>query len=657
MHISHSEFSNEWLLEVLQTSKDAMAIYVSEDLHIRFANDAMLKIWGKNRSVIGKTFEEAIPEIIGQPFTALLQLVWRTGVAYSARETPAQLMVDGELQTFYFDFEYSALKDDVGKTFCIVHRATDVTQRRQSILLLAEKEEEEQSLNEELASTVEELLSTNEELNQSLVLLAESREHLKSLMDQAPIGLCFLQGEQMVIEMANHVILDIWGRTEAEVVGKPHAEARPELADQPMNSWLAEVYATGIPRKNDALRVMLYQNGARREAFVNSVYQPVKSSNGAVTGIIIILEEITDQILARQAHDKDQQMLELAINAGELGTFFYEPATNLFSGNNLLKKWFGLQPEEMLDLGNATAAIVETDRDRVINAIAAAVSVGSEGRYDIDYQIQNLHTGEKKMIRALGRTTFNAQGLPLSLNGTVQDITEQKKDEQRKDDFISMVSHELKTPLTSLNAYVQLLQRISVKKEDRVLADTLEKALKQIRNMTSMINGFLNVSRLESGKLLIDKSQFDLAALFAEMQEDIALTTHSHNLNFHLHGPAVVDADREKISQVIQNLVSNAIKYAPMGSNISIDYKKNGDKFIVVVEDKGMGIADADQKFIFERYYRVKHPKMGSIAGFGIGLYLCKEIIERHGGEIWLESSIDEGTTFYFSLPANAVQF
>jgi len=650
-NLPKENFTDQMLLQVLQTSKEATAVYINEDLLIRFANDSMLSFWGKDQNAIGKTLKEAVPELVGQPFLHILQTVWRSGITYSARETAADLVIDGTLKTLYFDFEYRAIQDAAKKTYCIIHTSTDVTHRRNSMLLLAEKEEEEQSLTEEMAATVEEMLSTNEELNQSLILLADSKENIRTIIQQAPVGMCVLQGPELVIEIANPVILKIWGRTEADVLGIPHRIARPEMKGQQINAWLQDVFESGIAKKNDALRVLLNTNGNLREAFVNSIYQPIISSSGEVTGVLVILEEITHQIRIQREHLKATQMLELAIEAGGMGTFFYEPGTNLFAGNNLLREWFGLRPDEHIDLSNATAAIVAEDRNRVIQTISAVLQPESDGHYFCEYRIQPQNQEEPRMVRAVGRTTFNESGVALSLNGTVQDITEQKKDEQRKDDFISMVSHELKTPLTSLKAYMQLLQRIAAKSQDTMLENTLQKALKQIGSMTSMINGFLNVSRLESGKLSINPIEFDLPDLFRELEAETVSTSNTHQLNF-IYGEEIqVFADREKISQILQNLIGNAIKYSAFGSNIDIAYHLHQNQLIVSVKDNGMGIAIEDQDHLFERYYRVKNNETGSIAGFGIGLYLCKEIIERHQGKIWLESSWGEGAKFLFSLP------
>lgn len=246
---------------------------------------------------------------------------------------------------------------------------------------------------------------------------------------------------------------------------------------------------------------------------------------------------------------------------------------------------------------------------------------------------------------------FNAQGEVEAIAGTTRDISEIKENEQRKNDFISMVSHELKTPLTSVISYVQISQKRAGRNNDNVAAGMLERTGKQLFKMTRMINGFLNVSRLESGRIQIDHRAFDLATLIKEVEEDAVSTISSHIIAFEPAKEVWVSADHDKISQVFNNLISNAVKYSPARSTVHIASNVIGDKVQISVRDDGMGINETDLPRLFERYYRVKEAENNHISGFGIGLYLCSEIIKRHGGDIWAESETGKGSTFYFTLP------
>ena len=647
-----NSFSSDLIIQALASSPTPTSIYSGEEMFIRFANEGMLALWGKDSSVIGKPLMEAIPELEGQPFLELLQEVWRSGKTYSVVDAPAKLIKNGEETLDYFDYEYKALTDHHNKTWCILNTALEVTSRREFLQQIQEKEEREHGLNEEMAATLEELTSTNDELSNSIEQLAQSREYIRTIIEQAPVGIAMLKGPEHIIEIANPAILNIWGRTESEVIGYAHENARPELHGQSVNIWLKEVYQTGKPKINTEFTVKLYHKDGLREAIVNSIYQPIFSNNGDISGVLVILEEITQQVLERRKNENDQQMLALAIDAGELATFYYQPTTNLFSGNNLLKTWFGLSSEENLDLSLAVEVILPEDRDRVTAAISQSLSKDSDGYYFIEYRIKNKTDEKIRLLQANGRVFYDQQGNPLSLNGTLRDITEQKKEEERKDDFMGMVSHELKTPLTSLKAYLQVLQRMAVNTESILQQNTLEKSLKQVDNMTGMINGFLNVSRLDSGQIYIDKTSFDFQLLFSEIEDEVISTIHTHHFLFKSAGPLSILADREKISQVLNNLIGNAVKYSPTETLIIVEYLITTDNNLQInVRDQGIGISADDQQRIFDRYYRVKGINNASIAGFGIGLYLCKEFIELHNGIIEVKSYPNEGTTFSFVLP------
>ena len=169
--------------------------------------------------------------------------------------------------------------------------------------------------------------------------------------------------------------------------------------------------------------------------------------------------------------------------------------------------------------------------------------------------------------------------------------------------------------------------------------------------MTGMINGFLNVSRLESGKIHMDRHLFDMAGLIKESEEETAIYVTSHRVIFKPVEKTIVNADKEKIGKVINNFISNAVKYSPAGKTIQVACVAIGDKMQLSVSDEGIGVSNEDLPRLFERYYRVKGNETRNIAGFGIGLYLCSEIIKGHDGNIWAESSFGKGSTFYFTLP------
>lgn len=232
-----------------------------------------------------------------------------------------------------------------------------------------------------------------------------------------------------------------------------------------------------------------------------------------------------------------------------------------------------------------------------------------------------------------------------------RDITAMVLEEQRKNDFVSMVSHELKTPLTSILGYLQVMVSKAPKFGDAFFTQALTKTEKQAKSMKRMIEDFLIISRLEEAKLQLKPETFELHLLLQELIQDFQLIHGHHDLHFSHDGQVYLHADRSKIAHVIVNLIGNAIKYGPKKSKITIGYRTQGSEVKIYVEDKGIGISEADQKHLFERFYRVQTEKTKHITGFGIGLYLASEILRYHNSDICVQSSIGKGSTFYFMLP------
>jgi signal transduction histidine kinase len=171
--------------------------------------------------------------------------------------------------------------------------------------------------------------------------------------------------------------------------------------------------------------------------------------------------------------------------------------------------------------------------------------------------------------------------------------------------------------------------------------------------MTALVHSFLDLSKLEPGKILLKRQSFDICKLVEETIAESRIITNTHNIRFEPFERINIDADREKIGQVISNLINNAIKYSPKGSTITLRCELLDNDIRIAVTDQGIGIKLKDQEKIFQRFYRVDDREMQSVSGFGIGLYLSSEIVQRHKGKIWVDSTEGKGSTFYFTLPLN----
>jgi len=226
------------------------------------------------------------------------------------------------------------------------------------------------------------------------------------------------------------------------------------------------------------------------------------------------------------------------------------------------------------------------------------------------------------------------------------------KADKLKDEFIGIASHELKTPITSLKAHVQVLHHKLMKQEDIKSAEQTAKMDAQLDRLTSLIRDLLDVTKIEGGKLQLHQSYFDFNELVAEVIEETQRTTKTHEIIKKLDRTCTVYADRERIGQVITNLITNAVKYSPKATSVIVKTVTTKSNITLCVQDFGIGIPKRKQPKVFDRFYQVNESAKESGAGLGLGLYISSEIITRQGGKIWVESVPGEGSTFCFSLLA-----
>ncbi|MGV4413469.1 ATP-binding protein [Chryseobacterium sp. T1] len=239
--------------------------------------------------------------------------------------------------------------------------------------------------------------------------------------------------------------------------------------------------------------------------------------------------------------------------------------------------------------------------------------------------------------------------------GTFTDIDAQKKIEKEKDEFLSIASHELKTPLTSIKAYVQLLDRKLKLDIDSPEANYVTKVQGQIEKLNNLITDLLDISKIENGKLKINSQPNNLEDVVHNAIDTILQTHEENTVRIERHGQkpnVLIPFDTVRIEQVLINFLTNAIKYSPKNNQVIVSTFVDDQEVKVSVTDFGIGIPDFKQDAVFQKFYRVEESSL-QFQGMGIGLYICSEIIKQHNGSIGLSSKIDEGSTFYFTLPLN----
>jgi signal transduction histidine kinase len=279
-----------------------------------------------------------------------------------------------------------------------------------------------------------------------------------------------------------------------------------------------------------------------------------------------------------------------------------------------------------------------------------AVSTGKDFLFEHRFR---KHDGEYRWQLSRAVPQRDEHGKIQMWVGTSTDIDEMKKHEQLKDDFIKIASHELKTPVTTIRGYVQLLMQMNKNGNDQMLISSLVTIDKHVSKLTKLISDLLDVTKIETGIFHLSKENFNINELISELSGDIQSTNSSHKIIFTPGIETSLFADKDRISQVLINLIVNAIKYSPKADKVIISTQLQNDDIIVSVQDFGIGIDTDDHKKVFERFYRVQGKNEKTFPGFGIGLFIAKEIISNHNGKIWVESEKGKGSVFYFSLPVN----
>ncbi|KQS91662.1 hypothetical protein ASG21_04130 [Chryseobacterium sp. Leaf394] len=550
-----------------------------------------------------------------------------------------------------YDYIFTPVLDKDGELVAVAGATRDVTDRKnweESLQInsrtLQQLNKHLENTNHELTATLKEIAQVNDELKKANEKIAEGEIAFRLAVNAADFGTWFIHSITREF-ITDARLKELFGYYENEPLSIEQAlaqiteEYRPTVAEKLENA----IYNNGDYDVTYPV-IGLHDNRLRWLRAIGNLKADPSGAFSAFTGVVM---DITDQYLANAEIKRTEENLRMAVEAAGLGTFQMSADDRILVASPKLKEFFGFYPDEDMPLEAAVNQIHADFRASVTASIERTFM--EKIRFNMEYQIIGYHDKKKRWVRTIGEV--QEKGGKEYFTGVIHDITDNKLDEIRKNDFIGMVSHELKTPLTSINIYLQLLLQKAENSHNQFVKQALEQCLKQVKNMIEMINGFLNVSRLESGKLHIDKTDFDISDFFKEIQTDYEIQYSSHDLVFNSPESMIVNGDRLKLAQVINNLVGNAVKYSGNKTSIYISIEKINDKIKVIVKDEGIGIKPENLDRLFDRYYRVEQESI--IAGFGIGLYLSAEIIKAHGGKIWAESEFSRGSTFFFEVPVS----
>lgn len=398
---------------------------------------------------------------------------------------------------------------------------------------------------------------------------------------------------------------------------------------------------------------LLYERMLKGEQFVDERkgangddflvhFVPLKNDLDEVYAGLIIALDIT----AVKSAEEKGAMLAALVESSDDAIISKNFESIVTSWNDAAERLFGYTAAEMI--GKSIVKLFPPDR---LDEEPEIISRLKQGERVEHFETKRMGKDGSLLDVSLTISPIrDTEGKLIGVSKIARDITDKKQEERRQNDFIAMVSHELKTPLTSMKSYLQVLLGLAKKDGREFQINALARAEYQAQKMSVMIHDFLNMARLEEGKITLNKTRFDLHPLIEEISGDAPFLTLNHHVRLVDCEHIRLEADRDKIGQVLNNLLSNAIKYSPKGGNITIGCEKLDKRVKIFVRDEGVGISADDQKHLFERFYRSKDEKIKTVSGFGIGLYLVAEILRLHDSRIAVESTPGAGATFYFLM-------
>ena len=492
----------------------------------------------------------------------------------------------------------------------------------------------------------------------ALAIAQDAQQHLQDLFMQAPACICVLSGPEHQLELINDHFRRLYGNREF-FLGKPARENWPDLEGQGFFELLDRVYSTGEPFIGNEVPAMIDRTdtGILDLGYFNMIYQPARNTEGKVRGILVHAVEVTDQVRARQNIQKSEARLRRLIDANIVGVIFCDMEGHVTEANDVFLQMLGYTQDDV-ETGKVNWVEITPPDYREVDE-KALQELMTRGMMATPFE-KAYRRKDGSLVPVLVTAAALDAVHPQECVAFILDITPQKELEQRKDDFISMASHELKTPVTSIKGFTQVLIRRFEKRDDPETLRFLRIMDGQLKKLTKLVSDLLDMSRIQTGKLTMDEEYFDLDELVREMVEQMQATTKTHQIELTGTSGVQIKGDRDRISQVLSNLLANAIKYSPEADrvNVSLHCKKQKlndaceSQVIVKIQDFGIGIDTAYYNQIFNQFYQINDFDGKNYSGLGIGLYLSQQIVELHRGKIWVDSVKGKGSTFSFILPA-----
>jgi PAS domain S-box-containing protein len=624
------ESEERFRILITETPEVGMALYTGPEIRIKYVNEVMLRFWDKNESVVGKTFREAMPVLDGQPFFAQIESVFNTGLTFSGTEEKAILERGATLEARYFNYTYKPLRDTTGKIYGIHHMAVDVT----------------------------------DQVRYKLALI-EGDASVRRLFEQTPVGIAVFKGKSLIIEMVNDAMLLFWGRSRHEVINQPSWDALPELKEQGIDKLAEAVLQTGSPYSSPETPVTLFRNGRMETIHVYFAFQPLRDTEGNIIGLLAIANDVTDMVSARKKIEKNEMRLQALANSmpqvvwiatGDGTVTYYNDRVEAFAGATKLESgvwhWESmLHPEDLKRTSDVWDSAVQ---DQHAYEIEHRVRM-KDGTYR--WHLSRAYPYETdEGVKWYGTATdvHDQKILEMNLESLVRDRTlELQRSNDDLQQFAHVASHDLKEPIRKIKTF-------SYKIQDEFHAalgergnNLINKIISATDRMFAMINGVLDYASVSG----IDNAfqRVDLNRLIKNILVDLEVLITDKHATIEFSDLPDVYGNQNLLHQLFYNLINNSLKFTREGTTCFIEItcseitKADAACYEIVIADNGIGFEQEYAERIFSTFFRLN--SKDKFEGSGLGLALCKKIVERHGGSISAEGVKDIGATFRILFP------
>ncbi|MDZ7896415.1 MAG: PAS domain S-box protein [Arcicella sp.] len=487
---------------------------------------------------------------------------------------------------------------------------------------------------------IREIIATSRDITEEKIsedTLKESEEKYRSLFETMDQGFCIVEvifdADQQPVDyrfleynlvFENHTgLTNVMGRTVLEII--PNIE----------KFWI-ETYGN-VALTGKSIR-LINESKAINRWFEVYAFNVGDAQNNRVA---ILFTDISENKKSEQALKASEEKFRILTETIPQMAWMSDEKGNPEYLSSQWEKYAGLMP-----MNEYWGSICHPD-DIENSMINWNKSIATCEKLIIEARLKNQEN-EYRWHVSVGVPLRNDQGEVMKWIGSVTDIHDQKMKEQQKDEFISIASHEMKTPLTSAKAYLQLMEMTLDENHDAYLYT--QKANHAVGRLHNLITELLDASKIQHGKLNYTHATFDFDAMMAETIENIQYSSTTHTIIKQGNIKKKFLGDKDRLQQVVINLLTNAVKYSPEANQVEVRIQEENSHLQVSVTDKGVGMPEKHLKRIFERYYRVEEHAI-QFQGLGIGLYISYDIVMRHGGKMWVESILGEGSTFHFTLP------